>query len=129
MQIIYTYTMLKHKNNIWFRRISISAAGISRYGNSMAANNTGSSVDRAHSLSHTQSMRSEGLFWGWVSLLYSHFSLPASFIINNYILKTVDQWLRGGTRKRRTPLEDPACPFGSKPAKSTDLFHRADLTH
>lgn len=49
MQIIYTYRVLKHKNNIWFRRISISAPGISGCRNSVAANNMGSLASGDHS--------------------------------------------------------------------------------
>ena len=54
--------MLKHKNNIWFRRISLSAWGISGYRNGMAANNTDSSVNRDHTLSDSQNLWDEGLF-------------------------------------------------------------------
>ena len=59
---IHTYRVLKHKNNIWFRRISLSAWGISGYRNGMAANNTDSSVNRDHTLSHSQNLWHEGLF-------------------------------------------------------------------
>ena len=59
---IYTYRMLKHKNSIWFRRISLSAWGISGYRNDMATNNTDSSVNRDHTLSHSQNPWDDGLF-------------------------------------------------------------------
>ena len=60
---LYIYIrVLKHKNNIWFRRISLSAWGISGYRNGMAANNTDSSVNRDHTPSHSQNLWDEGLF-------------------------------------------------------------------